>query len=119
MKIRHRVPVDRLRLTDPVTPEYQAEVDQHTARLERDYRQAQQRLADAENRARRIERRTVSRVKQKAHERATANAWAVVELHRIELEKYERMMLAVPASAQHRSREAHRPIPVSDSGRLL
>lgn len=119
MRIKHRIPVDRLRLTDEVTSEYQAEVDKHTARLEREYRAAQARLSAAEERAKRIDRRTASRSSRKAHERDSATAWALVDLYRLELEKFERMMQAVPASSQHRSRAAHRPVPFGDSGRLL
>jgi hypothetical protein len=119
VRIKHRIPVDHLRLTDEVTPEYQAEVDRHTARLEREYRAAEARLVAAEERAKRIDKQTASRATRKAHERDSASAWALVDLCRLELEKFERMMQAVPASSQHRSRAAHRPVPFGDSGRLL
>lgn len=47
---RHRVPILEMR-SDPITPEYQAEIDQSVARLERRYRKAEAALQAAERRA--------------------------------------------------------------------
>ena len=61
--------------------------------------------------AKRIEAESVSRATKKSHDRRQADAWAMVELRRLELQKYALMMACVPhASAQHRGPKSHRPI---------
>ena len=111
MKRQHRIPVDHMVWTDEVTPEYQAEVDRYTYRLEREYNAALKRLNAAEDKAKRIEAESVSRATKKSHDRRQADAWAMVELRRLELQKYALMMACVPhASAQHRGPKSHRPI---------
>lgn len=55
MKITHRVPVREIG-SDPITPEYQAEVDRSTAKLERAHAAALRRLEAATARAERTQR---------------------------------------------------------------
>lgn len=116
MRIGHRIPVEHMRWTDEVTPEYQAEVDRSTAKIEKAYKDAKKRLAAAEQKAARVRQETVGRKTKKAHEARLAQAAAIVELRRIELEKYERMMMSSPQSAQHRGIGSHRQIPARRGG---
>ena len=118
MRIKHKYPTDRMAFTDDVDPEYQAEVDRHTARREKEFRDAQRRLRVAQDRADRIQRETVSRATKKSHERRLVDALAAVELRRIELEKYQRLMNASPQSAQHRGGMGHRPVPINHGIKL-
>lgn len=111
MKIRHNVPACALR-TDPVTPEYQAEVDRATTKLMRDYERAQRRLEAAEQRLQRAESAATRRKKSArvlAHE--TRVAAELVELRREELQHIEALMKSVPASAEHRGTRSFRPVP--------
>lgn len=91
-----------------MTPEYQAEVDHDTAKLERAYRAAERRLAAAESRLRKVQQ---DERPNKKTGRAVAVAWELVQLRREELEQYRRAMVAVPASLQHRGTEGYRPVP--------
>ena len=108
MKTRHRVPVERLRLTDEVTPKYQAEVDRTVARAESRERRAQQALAAAEKRLAHAER-----VKQptRKEQQAVLVARELVELRRQELLMIQRSMQTSPASSDHRSHAQERPVP--------
>lgn len=111
MKISHRVPVREL-TSDPITAEYQAEVDRSTAKLEREYARAEKRLDAAIRRAERADRALAVR---KVKARSAAEAWAVVEARRDELAALGRLMRANPgASAQHRPGSGVRPVPISD-----
>lgn len=113
-KSRHRIPIERLRLTDEVTPEYQAEVDRHTERLERRSRNAEQALARAQQHADRIAGESVSRAKRAAHESRLSQALAQVEIRRAELEEYRQLMAATDyASTRHRGRDSYRPVPIT------
>jgi hypothetical protein len=115
MKIRHKVPSAPL-TSDPISAEYQREVDRATQRSERAYRAAQSRLDAAIARAARAEA-VAKRKSAKAKEiRAWQTAEALVELRRIEMEKYERIMRATAAPSSNRGRESFRPVPTSNGG---
>lgn len=118
MKITHRVPNLRRPHGDTVSDAYQAEVDRHTAKLEAEYRAAQKNLAAAVRRLDRVRAESVSRATAKAHDRRLREATALAEMRREQLEQLQAMMTRVPASSQHRSREAHRPVPIT-RGTLL
>jgi hypothetical protein len=108
MKTRHRIPVERLRLTDVVTPAYQAEVDATTAKAEVRERKAQRALAAAERRlakAAAIKQPT----RQQHHDLLVARE--LVEMRRQELLAIQRGMQTAPASSAHRTRAMERPIP--------
>jgi hypothetical protein len=108
MKIKHRVPAHLLPASDPVTPEYQAEVDRSTAKAEAAYRRAEQRLEREEARLERA--RGKAKTKRQLHDVKVLEA--LVELRRTELQKLHMMMVASPASSQHRGTHAgHRHIP--------
>lgn len=117
MKYRHRVPI-LPPVSAVVTPEYQAEVDRSTARAEREYQQAQTRLAAAERRAERVRKQNVPATKQRHHARELATALALVELRRAELEELARMMQSAPSTVSHRGRKSYRPIPVTHGTNL-
>lgn len=112
MKIRHRVP-PRGPLSDAVSEAYQRQVDRSTERLMREYLQAQARLEAAERRAEKASRVAGRHSSRKRVADAEA-AWAIVELRRIELEKYNRMLKASPASAAHRGTKSFRPVPTTE-----
>lgn len=109
MKIRHRVPVAAFR-SEPMTPEYEAEVLAATSRLERQYRKAEKRLAQAIAKAEEAERQSqVRRVKRSV----VSDLWAVVELRRMELDSYARLMATSAQSSAHRGNASFRPVPVN------
>lgn len=110
---RHRIPIEHLRLTDPVTPEYQAQVDRSTTRLEREFAAATRRVAKAEDQVRRALAATGQ--SRKSRQRDIARAQAAVELRRAELAKYESLMMASDFAARHRGRDSYRPVPVTHS----
>lgn len=113
MKIKHKVPTVAYR-NDPVTPEYQAEVDRSTNRLTVAYERAQRRLEAAEQRLQRAQAaQAAQRAKKDARDRARELAVAaeLVELRRSELQEIEALMKASPASAQHRGPRSFRPVP--------
>lgn len=103
MKIKHRVPVHLLGKSDPITPEYQAEVDKTVARAEAAHRRAMKRLRSAEKRL------TQARESQsKRHHIATLEA--LVELRRVELEQLHRLMVATGAPSTSRGTKSRRHI---------
>lgn len=107
MKIKHRVPAAQMVRSDPITPEYQAEVDRTTARAEAAYARALKRLHAAEERLAQVQARRAPKRKQQI-----AELEAMVELRRTELETLHRMMTSSPASSMHRGTKAgHRHIP--------
>lgn len=112
MKIQHHVPALGLR-PDPITPEYQAEVDRATDKAMVAYERAQRRLRAAELRLDRANEAAhpASRKRAKAIQRERAVAAELVELRREELQRIEALMKTVPASAQHRGLESFRPVP--------
>jgi hypothetical protein len=86
---------------------YEREVQRSTSKLERLYARAEKRARQAEER--------LSRVKQEPQReercRLIAELEAALELRMAELEEYRRMMVSVPASAEHRGRKSFRPVP--------
>lgn len=111
MKIQHRIPVDRLRLSDPVTPEYMAEVDETVRRAEIRYRNAQAAVARAEARAARAEAAMRGTACSRQRRRAWLVAVAELEQRREELARLASLTRAAPASAQHRGDRSYRPVP--------
>lgn len=116
MKITHRVPVRELR-SDPITPEYQDEVDRATRSLQVRYEAAQRRLNRAEEKVT-VARRRAEAAQSKHRLRDEVNArialrvaQELAELRREELEAIERLMKSSPASAPHRGVASFRPLP--------
>lgn len=115
MKIRHRVP-SFVPSSAVISDQYQREVDRATERSERAYRAAQARLDAAIAKAAKAES-VAKRKSAKSREiRAWQTAEALVELRRIELEKYERIMRVTAAPSSNRGRGSFRPVPTSDGG---
>lgn len=75
---RHRVPVEQLGKSAILTPEYAAEVEEHTAALQRRWEKAQKALAAAQARRERIERR-IETERRRATERREAEERAALE----------------------------------------
>lgn len=92
MRITHRSAAASwfdIPVSDPVDPEYEAEVQQHTERGERDYQRAQQRVARAEQRlakaiAARLARKRITQLQE------------LVDLRRAELADLARLMRTAP-----------------------
>lgn len=108
MKITHRNASGSWFYVPPsavVDADYEAEVRRSTERGEREYRRRMHRLARAEARLARAQ-------EVKTPRRQLAELVAVVELRRAELEDYRRLMVGVPASAEHRGVGSYRPVPV-------
>lgn len=108
MKIRHRIPPQAHFRSDPITPEYQAEVDRTMARASAREAAARRRLEAAQmkvEKALRIKSKTI-------RQRAVTVALEVVEARRRELLAIQREMSTAPASAAHRgSGHGKRPVP--------
>lgn len=100
MRITHRSPAVNwfaVPESDPVDDDYEAEVRQVTERGEREYRQAQERLA-------RAEKRLAGARAQKGrsgHRKRVAQLQALADIRRAELAEIERMMTA-PVTADKR-----------------
>lgn len=90
--------------SDPVDGNYEATVQLHTSRSQREHRRLVHRLAKAEAKLSHA---------RKAHAKKDDIAVLVylVEIRRAELEQYRRLMVAVPASAEHRGTKSFRPVP--------
>lgn len=108
MKIRHRIPPEAHFRSDPVTPEYQAEVDRATAKSERRAAYAELRLQAAQAKL-----ENALRIKKKAQrERAVMVALELVEVRRQELLQIQRQMTQSPAAAANRGNgHGKRPVP--------
>lgn len=114
MKIKHNAPPIGLR-SDPITPEYQAEVDRSTHKAMAAFERAQRRLRAAEQRlerARAAQDRAADKRAARTSKRELAVALELVELRREELRRIESLMKAAPASAEHRGVRGFRPVPV-------
>lgn len=109
MKLKHNVPASAYR-SDPVTPEYQAEVDRSTDKAMVAWRRAQRRLEAAERRHLKA-KQAVARSSSRTKARELAVAAELVELRREELLAIEALMKAAPAAAQYRGNRSFRPIP--------
>lgn len=106
MKLKHNVPVRLLRVTDEVSPEYQAEVDLTMARAEAAWHRAQRRLAKAETRLQHaVQARSATKVSIRELE-------LLVEHRRLELEQLHRLMAASAFPARNRGRKSFRPVPM-------
>lgn len=109
MKIRHKVPAHLLARSDPITPEYQAEIDRTMAHAEANWNRAQKRLESAQRRLARAQRRVAKEGKPRANE--IAHLEAVVELRRVQMEQTHRLMVATGAPATSRGVKSFRPVP--------
>lgn len=120
MRIQHRVPFREVsqNMTGRLDPAYEREVEAYTARLERDYANAQKRLEAAERKQERLARlleAATSSKSRKRMERDAQEAWALVEERRLELMRLSSMMTAVPASASHRGTKSFTKVPRTTS----
>jgi ABC-type Fe3+-citrate transport system substrate-binding protein len=107
MKIKHRIPPEAYFVSDPITPEYQAQVDRTMAKAAGREREAQRRLAAAEARLAKAQR--IKPAPQRTH--AVLVAQELVEIRRQELLTIQREMSGTPSSAQHRSKkQRHKPV---------
>lgn len=113
MKIKHKVPAHLVMRSDPVTPEYQAEIDRTMAKAETAYRQAQKRLQAAEKRLARARQQVLVRSTSKV-KHALAELEALVELRRIELEQVHRLMVSTGAPSTSRGRKSHRHVAAAE-----
>lgn len=101
MRISHRGPASSwfaVPVSDYVEPEYEAEVQEHTERAEREYRKARERLQRAEERLAEARRRqhAAKRIRQLQE---------LVKLRRAELEEWERLMTAAHPKADKQIRQ--------------
>lgn len=107
MKIKHRIPPEAYFVSEPITLEYQAEVDRSMARGAQREREAVRRLDVAI--AKMAKAAKIKAKPQRSH--AMLVARELVELRRQELLQLQRQMNASPSSAQHRSRtDRHKPV---------
>lgn len=108
MKRKHRIPPEAYFVSDPITPDYQAEIDRSMAKSATREAAAIRRLEAAESRLVKAER-----IKAKAQrERAVLVARELVEIRRQELLAIQRTMSSTLASGAHRDkRHRHRPVP--------
>jgi hypothetical protein len=91
-----------------ITPEYQAEVDRSTEKLERRYRLAQKAVETARFRR---ERAGLIVGHAKLRRKRIAEAEAALEARLAELADLERMMTTSPASARHRGVKSFTKVP--------
>lgn len=107
MKIKHRVPL--VAKSDPITSEYQDELDRTAAKAEAAYNRALKRLEAAEARLAKAQEKKAA---PRQHKRQIAELEAMVELRRIELQNLHLLMTASPASSMHRGTAGgHRHVP--------
>jgi hypothetical protein len=104
------VPVEHLRLSDPITPEYQAEVDAAVARSEARYRRAEHAAARAHQRAERA-RAAAAKCSTRASRQELRIAEAELQLRLEEMQQLAAMMRSSPAAATHRGDHSYRPVP--------
>jgi len=106
MKIRHRIPLDQLNKSAILTPEYQAEVDRTMAKAQVAFEQAQKRLEYEERRRARVQKQRPSHKRDKHLKELDA----LIELRRIDLEKYHRLMVSTGAPSTSRGVKSHRHV---------
>lgn len=111
-KSRHKVPVSQLWRSDPITPEYQAEVDRSTERLQREYEKALKAKERAERRRERAEKnkriaeeQRLSAAKRRKAEREYEQRLREYEDAYNEFKRMERMVTAYPIKDNSRRRE--------------
>lgn len=90
-----------------LTAQYEREVERSTEKLEREYARAKKRVQQAEARLGKAQRDSTTKTKR----HLIAELEAHLQIRRDELEEYRRMMVAVPASAEHRGVKSFRPVP--------
>ena len=98
MRVKHRTPVAdwfATPVSDPVDPAYEAEVQHATNRAEREYRQAQERLARAEKRLASARAKLTARKQIRVLERLVAERKA-------ELGRYRDLMTSPPVVIEDR-----------------
>jgi len=103
-KSRHRYPVEHMMISDEITAGYQLEVDRSTAKLERDYAQAQKRLEAAERRAAKAGAKPPVQAKRSAasgRDKKLIDLWEEVEARRQELMAIERLMSGGYSGQRH------------------
>jgi hypothetical protein len=91
--------------TGKLAPDYEAEVEAHTARRVKAYERAARALESAVRRHRaalEASQRTQTTRDRRARELAVTRAWELVEERLRELRVIERMMTELPASRDHR-----------------
>lgn len=107
MKITHNPHGSWQRPSLATDVSYEADVQRATAKSERIHRQHQERLAKAEAHL----ARAMESKRHQAKRNHIAELEALVNMRREELAAYERLMVAVPASARHRGTKSFRPVP--------
>lgn len=107
-RIKHRVHIARDTKPPEITPEYQAEVDRSTEKLERRYQLAQKAVEKAKFRR---ERAALIVGHAKLRRQRLAEAEAALEARLAELADLERMMTTSPASARHRGTKSYAKVP--------
>lgn len=130
MKMQHRVPVDKLsfNMTGKLDPEYEAEVEKSTRKLESEWAKAQKKLENArinaENARFRSERlesiRESNRETKKEREEAEKSyrlALEVLAKREEELRELEIMMTSTPAGSQNRGTKSFKSVPIKSRGR--
>lgn len=120
-KSRHRYPVELMGQSEEITPEYQLEVDRSTAKLEREYAQAQKRLEAAERRAMKAGEKPVKKVRSKAtsQEKNLIDLWAEVEVRRQELMEIEALMRGSHIPQRNRGKGSFKPVGIYPGRTLL
>lgn len=126
MKMHHRVPVDKIsyNMTGKLDPDYEAEVERSTKKLEKEWQRAQKRLESAkiaaENarlRAEYVERQKAEKLERQAAEREYKLALELLAEREEELRELEVMMTSSPAGSQNRGKKSYRPVPTKDRRR--
>lgn len=129
MKMQHRVPSNiSYNMTGKLDPEYEAEVEKSTRKLEAEWAKAQKKLEgakiSAENARLRAERleavRESNRETKKEREEAEKSyrlALKVLAEREEELRELEIMMTTTPAGSQNRGAKSFRSVPVKERGR--
>lgn len=110
MKIKHRVPVAAIQNVAVVDGQYESYVQRVTARAEKAFADARRRLEKAEARRASLTEQTQRRPNDAALRRRLKSANAAVESRRQELLAIQSLMVAHPASVEHRGTGQAKPI---------
>lgn len=103
---RHRVPAVAYMRSDPVTPEYQAEVDRSTAKLEKQFRDAQKRVEATQRRRDRVARLLEREAANRKAKRQLRDLEAELHARESELAKIRALMMPDTYTGSR-----HRPVP--------
>lgn len=126
MKIHHRVPVDKIsyNMTGKLDPDYEAEVERSTAKLEKEWERAQKRVESAKIaaekarvRAAYVEQQRAEKLERQEAERQYKLALELLAEREEELRELEVMMTSSPAGSQNRGKKSYRPVPIKGRGR--